>query len=607
MSKKIAVIICFMVCQFALAQQDSIQKLQEVIVSDLNLKPFSKSKNLIAISDTIIKKNQPSLTSLLNYNTTIYFKENGLGMVSSPSFRGTTAQQTAVIWNGININSQLLGQTDFNTVSVRDFNSISVRAGGGSTIYGTGAIGGSIHLNTDLRFENDISNDLLLNYGSFQTFGFNNKTIISNTNLSLNFSISRNQSRNDYDYLDTDSKNKNGQFENSSLNVGFGYKLNATTIFKIYSQYYESDRNFSGTVYSDSNSKNIDLNTRNLFSWEYQNSKLTSTLKLAHLSEQYKYFQNFSFASFETSKVETEIINYNFGYKLNSKIQTNAILEYSNIKGFGNNIGVNSRVSKITSFFWKHQILKKVYYDFSLRKEFTSSLESPILFSIGLESKLKSFYTLRMNVSKNFRVPTFNDLYWISGGNPNLKPEKSLQTEINNELVFGKFNLKINAFYNKMEDLIRWIPTNGNWSPENVNNVSIYGLENILNFRTKINKHNFDLNTSYAYTISENSDTKKQLTFVPFHKFNINFEYAFKKLGFNYQHLYNGYVFTLSDNQDFLKGYQVANIGIDYDFGTNKTYKIGFQTLNIWNENYQSVPSRPLPGRNYSLTLNFKF
>ena len=82
------------------------------------------------------------------------FKENGLGMVSSPSFRGTTAQQTAVIWNGININSQLNGQTDFNTITTRDYTSITVRSGGGSSIYGSSAIGGSIHLNNELTFKN---------------------------------------------------------------------------------------------------------------------------------------------------------------------------------------------------------------------------------------------------------------------------------------------------------------------------------------------------------------------------------------------------------------------------------------------------------------------
>jgi outer membrane cobalamin receptor len=594
-------------CQFALAQNDIIHRLKEVVVSDTNLKNFSISKSVFTISDSIIKKNQPSLTSLLNYNSTIYFKENGLGMVSSPSFRGTTAQQTAVVWNGININSQLLGQTDFNTISVRDFNSITVRSGGGSSIYGSGAIGGSIHLNTDLHFKNEISNDLFFNYGSFNTFGLNNKISISDAKTSLNFSISRNQSRNDYPYLDTDSKNENGQFENTSLNVGFGYQLNSRNILKLYSQYYDSERNFSGTLYSKSYSKYKDLNTRNLIVWNFKNTKFDSSLKLAHLTEQYKYFQNYNSDFFETSKVETALGNYNLGYFLTSKIKVNSIIEYLAIKGFGKNIGDNLRFSKMASVFFSHQISEKVQYDFSFRKEYTSTFESPFLFTFGIESKLASFYRTKFNVSKNFRVPTFNDLFWISGGNQNLKPETSLQAEFTNEITFKKLKINLNAYYNRMENMIRWVPTYGNWSPENVTNVMSYGLESTIGFSQKINKHFFNLNTSYAYTVSENAETKKQLTFVPYHKFTSNFEYNFKKFDFNYQHLYTGYVFTLSDNQDFLKGYQVANVGFDYDFGKIDTYKIGFQTLNIWNENYQSVPSRQMPGRNYTLFLNFKF
>lgn len=604
---KLLVFFFVLFCQFTLAQNDSIHKLREVIVSDSNLKKFSNSKSIFTISDSIIKKNQPSLTALLQYNSTIYFKENGLGMVSSPSFRGTTAQQTAVIWNGININSQLLGQTDFNTISVRDYNSIAVRAGGGSSIYGSGAIGGSIHLNTDLSFKNEISNDLFLNYGSFDTFGLNNKISVSDAKTSLNFSISRNKSRNDYKFLETEMKNENGQFENTSLNVGFGCKLNARNILKLYSQFYDSERHFSRTLYAETFSKYKDFNTRNLAIWDFQDLKLNSNLKIAHLLEQYKYFENFNVNNFETSKVETALLNYNLGYRINPKIKINSIFEYSNSKGFGKNIGQNNRVSKMASFFYNHQIEKNLQYDFSFRKEFTAAFESPLLFSFGIESKLVSFYKIKFNISKNFRVPTFNDLYWISGGNPDLKPETSLQTEVNNELTFGKFNFKLNIFYNNLENLIRWIPTYGNWSPENVTTVRIYGLETIGDFSKKINNHSFNLTTRYAYTVSKNVETSKQLTFVPYHKLNLNLEYTFKKIGFNYQHLYNGYVFTLSDNQDFLKGYQVGNLSFDYNFGITDTYKIGFQTLNIWNENYQSVPTRPLPGRNYNLFINFKF
>ena len=136
------------------AQVDTITRLQTVYVADNTLKKFSNSQRVFVLNDSIIAKNQLSLTSLLNFNSPIYFKENGLGMVSSPSFRGTTAQQTAVIWNGININSQLNGQTDFNVISTSNYNTIAVRSGGGSVIYGSSAIGGSVHLNNELEFKN---------------------------------------------------------------------------------------------------------------------------------------------------------------------------------------------------------------------------------------------------------------------------------------------------------------------------------------------------------------------------------------------------------------------------------------------------------------------
>ena len=99
------------------AKPYTIQHLTEVILIDAKLEDYSEGFELIQLSDTLIARNSVSLTEVLNFNTTIYFKENGYGMVSSPSFRGTNASQTAVIWNGIPINSNLNGQTDFNTIA----------------------------------------------------------------------------------------------------------------------------------------------------------------------------------------------------------------------------------------------------------------------------------------------------------------------------------------------------------------------------------------------------------------------------------------------------------------------------------------------------------
>jgi len=606
-AKKLFLGVLFLMCQIVLAQKDSIA-LKEVLVSDYQLKHFSDAQSVRKINDTVIERNQSSLTSLLNYNSVIYFKENGLGMVSSPSFRGTTAQQTAVIWNGININSQLNGQTDFNTITTRDFSEISVKAGGGSIIYGSSAIGGSIHLNNDLSFKKRFKNEIRLNYGSFNTFGGNYKLAAADAKTSVNLSISRNSSDNDYEYLNTKNlRNENGQFYNTSVNLAFGYKLNQANVLKLYSQVFESERHFSGTLVSPSRSKYQDLNTRNLLQWTASNRVLVSTAKVAFLSEKYKYFGDFDSDHFETSKAETFLAKYDLNWKISRKINLNGIIDYTKTKGIGSNIGNETRKIGSAVLLFKHQLLKKLEYDLSIRKEVTNAYQSPVLFGFGTKFTASKHYNVKLNASRNFRIPTFNDLYWQGAGNPNLKPESSYQAEIGQEISFGKFNISATAYYMKIENLLRWIPSGNIWVPENVGKVNSYGVEGLANFHKKLGSHFIGVNATYAYTVSENEMLKKQLAYVPYHKFNTELVYSFKKINFNYQYLFNGQIFTLADESDVLKAYQVSNAGIDCNFGSKNTYKIGFQALNIWNENYQSMPQRPLPGRNYMINLTLKF
>ena len=190
-----------LICQLISAQNDSITKLKEVIVSDRTLYSSNKSQSIQVLNDSVIAKNQSSLTNLLNFNSVLYFKEYGRGMASTVSFRGTTASQTAVVWNGINVNSLLNGSADFNTFTTTDFNNISVKAGGGSVSYGSGAIGGTVHLSNNLTFKNKFENDLRVDYGSFNTLGVNYKMNYSNKKWSTQVGFSRNSSDNDYDYV----------------------------------------------------------------------------------------------------------------------------------------------------------------------------------------------------------------------------------------------------------------------------------------------------------------------------------------------------------------------------------------------------------------------
>lgn len=587
-------------------QNDSIVPLKEVIISDNLLKDFSQTQKTEKLNDSIIKRNPSFLTSILNYNSLIYFKENGLGGASSPSFRGTTASQTAVVWNGININSQTLGQTDFNAVNSLSFNNITIKSGGGSVLYGSSAIGGSIHLNNDLHFYDAFKNELFLRYGSFNTFDGRFQTSIASDKYSLKVGFTHSFSDNDYEWIGKNRKNLNGQFENSTFNADFGYKINHSNTIKFYSQYFDGERHFSLILPTETPTKYHNTDIRNLLEWTSLFNKFTSRVKLAHLFEEYKYFPNINNEYYTFGKVESFIAKYDLAYDLSDKIKLNSVLDFTQNKGQGSDIQNEKRQIGSANLMLKHLISDKFLYEIALRKETTNNYESPFLYSLGMKYDVADFYSVKFNASKNFRIPTFNDLYWTGSGNPDLKPETSLQAEITNEFVINILKISFTAYYNHIEDMLRWIPSGSIWRPQNTDEVEIFGFEAGLSYSKSFGKHTFNLNGNYGYTSSKDQKTDKYLIYVPAHKANTGISYGYEDLNIYGELLYVGEVYTRSDNNSRynVEAYEVFNLGTDYTF--KKNYTLGIKVQNIMNVYYESVESRPLPGRNFMVYANVR-
>lgn len=599
-------IICFLFLGQFLFSQDTLSvQIQEVIITDNLLKDYSQTQKVRKLSDSIIKRNPSFLTSVLNYNSLIYFKENGIGGASSPSFRGTTASQTAVVWNGININSQTLGQTDFNSVNSLGFNSISIKSGGGSVLYGSSAIGGSIHLSNDLVFSNTFENELFLRYGSFNTFDGRFQTKITSEKYSLKIGFTRSTSDNDYEWIGKNRKNQNGEFENSTFTTDFGYKLNQNNIIKFHSQYFDGKRHFPLVSPSETPTKYHNTDARNLLEWTSFIDKFTSRVKLAHLFEEYKYFPNISNGHHTFGKVESFIAKYDLAYDFSDKIKLNSVFDFTQNKGQGSDIRSEKRNIGSASLMFKHLISDKFLYEIALRKETTNNYESPFLYSLGAKYDVTNFYSVKANFSKNFRIPTFNDLYWTGSGNPDLKPEASHQAEITNEVKIKDFAIYLTAYYNQITDMLRWVPSGSLWRPQNTDEVEIFGFEAGLMYSKHFGKHSLNLNGNYGYTSSKDKKTGNYLIYVPTHKANTTVSYGYKELNIYGEFLYVGEVFTRSDNNSKynIDAYQIINSGADYTLKTNYTF--GIKVQNIFNTFYQSVESRPLPGRNFMVYLNF--
>lgn len=608
MTKRFLLVFSFLACQFLSAQQSDIV-LDEVIVSDRQLSEFSSTQSVQKISDSVIYRNDPSLRTLLNNNTLIYFKENSPGAVASPSFRGTTAQQTAVVWNGININSQFHGQTDFNVISTTDFSSITVKSGGGSVVYGSSAIGGSVHLDSELNFEKHFDNQIFLAYGSFDARQLNYNLSVSDKKFSAQFSISANASENDYD-LPNGTKNRNGEFKNQSFAASFGYRINRQNVITYNGHFFDSKRHFSLLFPTDTPTRYEDFNMRNLLTWTNSASFYRSTLKLAHVLENYRFFENISLDGFNLGKAKNTVAKYDLLLKTDEKFTINPVLEYNRTDGEGSDITTATREIWSAALLLKHEISPKFLYEAGLRKESASNYDSPFLFSGGFVYSPVKFYSVRGNISRNFRIPTFNDLYWFQGGNAELSPETSLQGEVSNEFAFKDFSLSATAFYGKIDNMIQWLPGNSSqWNPSNVREVTMYGFEARAGLEKQIDQHKFAISGAYAYTISENALTGKQLIYVPFHKMIANAAYSFKNFTVDYRFVFNGSVFTRTDNNPIytVDAYHVSDVGIEYDFKTKKqAYSLGVRLQNLFDVEYQVVENRYYPGQNFNIFLNIK-
>ncbi|PZD77881.1 TonB-dependent siderophore receptor [Mesonia sp. K7] len=595
----------FFASVFAAFGQENREQLDTVLIKKSKLQTFSVGQQVQEISDSTFVKSQPQLTNLLHFNSSIYFKENGFGMVSSPSFRGTTAQHTAVIWNGININSQTTGQTDFNTLSIASFDQVNIKAGGGSNLYGTSAIGGTIHLENHLAFNQEDQHQIYASYGSFNSYDVRYKNHISQENWSLNIGVNRNQSNNDYE-LPNGKNNLNGAFYHNSLTANAAIRLQKH-VFRLYNLLTDSERHFSLIRPTETKTKYQDFNTRSLLEWEWKNKQWVSNFNVGYLLENYQYFENIETGNYTFGKVKTWLTNYDFQYKLNKGILLNPVVKFRNDRAEGSNLEENERDSFIALLVGKHQVNKKLSYEASFRKEWTSLYESPLLYALGTEIKPTDFYLLSAHFSKSYRIPTFNDLFWEQSGNLDLKPETSYQYELGNRFYIKQDYISVTGFYNDIKDMIRWLPANqGIWRPQNIDEIYTYGVEISLQKHIEMAKHQWQLKADYAYTISKNKAEETFLIYVPEHKLVFGLNYEFKNWEISWQSLHTSEVYTRTDNDARynLDAYWVSNFALSYTFGKNKTYEIGTRVNNIFEKEYQVVELRYMPLRNYNFYFN---
>ena len=589
------------------AQDDSINNLDEIVLKGNFSPSVNSGYEVKVIADSVLKESYESLGNLLQKQANFYFKQNGNGMVSSISLRGTSASQTGVYWNGISVNSALNGQTDFNTLQGNSFDELEIRKGGGSVLLGNGSIGGAINLKDKVNFEKKQSAILLAGAGSFETYFSQLTALWGSDGFYGKISGGMQSSANDYDYIGTDLKNENGDYKNYNFNATLGFKISDYHSLNFNASVFDNDRNLSRTLSTESLSNLESKDRRFLLDWKFVGDRFTSSLKTAFLYEDFTYlFDKNVMDNKSYGESERFIAKYDFSYFLNNKMFFRAGVEYENATGSGSSINAVTQNDATAYLLMHHEPFVRLMYNASFRVGTSSAYEIPFIYSLDAKYLFSDQLSLRGAFSTNYRLPTFNDLYWEPGGNPDLKPENSLSGELGLEYSRREFTISGGTYFIKSKDLIQWRPvTQDFWQPQNVNNASNYGLEFSAAYKKTFGDHRLEFKANYDYTIAQDDDLEKQLIYVPKHRAGFNANYIWKLWAFNYNLQYVGEVYTTTSNSQSLDAYALSDIGIN-----RKLFKgllaLGFKINNLFNENYQSVAFRPMPGRNYLLQINIK-
>lgn len=608
--------------------------------------------------DTLIlqQKINSTLSDVLSENTSVFIKNHGRGALATASFRGTAASHTQVSWNGININSPMAGMVDFSLIPVFLIDEMKLNFGGSSLAENNGGLGGSINLTNSPDWNQKFAIKLIQGVGSYHTYedyfqiDAGIKNIKSKTRLYFNYSkndfsfINRGIANLDtatgefYNPLDT---NDNADYKIYGFLQEFYFKANNNNIFSLKYWGQNAYRTIPrATSYEgpDNTNRNIqtDFDNKIVLDWKHYStkSKLVFLTGFSVKNLTYELKNNivgFGFVPviYSDSRQNSYFNKVSYTYNSNDDFLIDAGInaDFHNVETQDtvNKTGYIQNRTEISAFLsFKKNFWNKLNFNLLARQSIFDYKFAPITPFAGFDFKpfTNQQFVFKGNVSRNYHLPSLNDLYWQPGGNPDLLPETGISYELGAEyfkiLQNVQFTLEITAYKSDIKNWIIWLPSyKGYWEPNNISSVLSKGVEISSALSGNFSEFHYNFSGSYAYTSSINlGDVDiwgedaygKQLVYVPLHSGNFMANFTFKGFYVTYQHNSYSERYTTSTNditkRDWLYPYFMNDLFLGKTFNFNKLQlNTSLKIYNLFNETYHSILYRPMPKRNFMVTF----
>ncbi len=650
-------ILSLLICQQVLARGIDTVNLKDIPII---VSPIQKGITELSPTQELTKSDLQKIDAIniadgLNHFSGVNIKDyGGIGGLKTISIRSLSAYHTNVLIDGIRINDAQAGQVDLGKYFTNNITSVELLNGSSEKCLPASAYSSVYAIN--IKTDHDAQDSFALN-GDFSAGSFNTyRTAINlkqriNTRNQIGVSFQGQYSKGNYEYtlnnLQSSSieRRQNGDIRSGQVDLDHTYQLknNDQLTTKLY--YHHAEQGLPGAVilYNPINDQRLrreDWFLQSVYhkSW---NKKLQSKFYFKHASNWLKYTD----PSFLNSEgfLEDQFLQKSYyiatanQYQLHRdiRLQISTDLDFNSLATTVYEDQNPQRLSWISYI----GIMAKPFKCFKIEGSLSPMIiQETNHLNVALPSKNKLMpyaalgyqpfkshdLYLRASYKESFRLPSFNDLYYVRVGNTDLIPEQAQQFNLgvtyqkNNFTCFDHIAIITDIFQNNIDNKIVAIPTKNLfiWSMQNIGQVETRGIEWSLNWQLKpVHSIRFYGNVNFLYqealdkTDPASPTYNQQVAYTLVQNISSSTSMAYKKLSIHYNTIYNGYSYALNENiaTNLVPAWITQDIVLNYELKIKHSTIVVYGAVhNIFDQQYEIIKSFPMVGRNYRIGIRVR-
>jgi outer membrane cobalamin receptor len=549
------------------------------------------------------------------------------GAVQNVTIRGSTSSQVIVLLDGVRLNNAQSGGVDLSVVPLDSVERIEVARGGTSAVYGADAIGGVVNIITKkdaanrlrLAFENGsfIPKSHVTGYTSDKvenppdsgdlldtqrvTAQFSRDLGGSALNLAGSFILANNG------YVFKDTNNEDRKRQNAGLlggDLSAGLHLPAGTgRLGIIGSVFVNEKGVPGPSTSPTlDASQADRRLQTVVSYDtddFLSRSLSFDVKGHYTYQDLKYDH--------PPSLSTHAI-HSGGIDLTHELFTTGALSFI----YGGNVNydqlnssdVGSEARIYTGLFAEVPLYlsARATLQPAVRYDYYTDFGGSLNYKLGFVYRLSDRDSFKTSVSKSFRAPTFNDLYWpadeFAEGNPDLQPETAYELDVGYTRRSDAVMLDFFGFIRYSSDVILWQPgMDGIWRPSNYGDALYPGVEVSAewNFAKNVTGR-VDYTYLYTFVLSGGftMGDNKRLPMIPVHEFEASVVFDDGKNTLSAGLRFESLRYERTSNDTYLPSHTVVDALYRRRFG--ETWSLYIAADNLFNESYEVVNGYPMPG-----------